>query len=226
MSPVLREELLAYGPANSDLSSIDTAAHPGVAEWVRNSYHRFGAESILWMRGYRRFSDVFEHATRLDNRDPAQKLADPWYLVGLREEDFSPVTRGYIARIFTSESTRSQLTLFINTFHRHGNLPDNFREQVEWAGGRSVKQTTVWTSWVMGVLGRYAGSWKPENVDELIAAGVKRRELDHVLSEVYGVSAEMTRNMTRQVLPDVPYTVVRAVLIEGMPIEYARAAFV
>lgn len=225
MSPALRAALLAYSPARTDISGIDEASHPGVASWVRSSYtSHFGAESILWMRGYRRFGDVYEQAVRLDYRNPAGKLADSWYLVGLCEEDFSPVTHSYIARTFIGNHTRSQLTLFVNTFHKHGNLPDNFQEQVEWAGGRTIEQTTIWTSWVMGVLGRYAGSWTPENVDELMAAGVARRDLDHVLAQVYNVDVHRTRNLHASVLPDVPYSVIRSVLIEDVPIEYVRAA--
>lgn len=214
-------------PSKVDLDSIDAERHPGVLGWVDQNVWRdkMDAHSILWMRGYRRFGDVFERATQLSANSPETKLADPWYLVGLREEDFTPATRSYVARTFGSGASSSSFVQFVNTFHKRGNLPDNFGEQVNWAGGRAIPQTTIWSSWVMGVLGTYARTWKPEDIDELMAAGVKRRDVDHTLSALYGVTDGETRNINRQVLPDVPYDAVRAILIEGVPLEYAQVAF-
>lgn len=227
MSMAVKQQLMSIRPSQVDLGSIDAVRHPGVYQWVADSYRTsMDAASILWMRGYRRFGDVFERATQLSPGAPETKLAEPWYLVGLRESDFTPVTRGHIARTFGSGSAASEFIQFVNTFHKKGNLPDNFREQVEWAGGRAVPQKTIWSTWAMGVLGEYARHWEPENIDELMAAGVKRRQVDEALSTLYGVPEDFTRNLNRQLLPDVPYAAVQAVLLDGVPAEYAREVFV
>jgi hypothetical protein len=224
MRQALTYQLLQYRPSSGDLASIDAARHPGVAQWVRDSYEdRTTAQSIRWLRGYRRFGDVFERATQLDPHDPAVKLADPWYLAGLREEDFTPATRSFLHSMYERDMGSQGLSLFISAFAKLGNLPDNFQEQMRWAGGRYIVPKSFWGSWVNGLLGEYASTWTPENIDELMTAGVRRREMDKALAAVYGVSVDVTRNIHEQVLPDVPYSVVKAVVLDEVPVEYVRA---
>ncbi len=225
----LEYQLFQLRPSYPDLASIDGVRHPGVVAWVDDNAwrDRIDAQSILWIRGYHRFGSVFEQAYQLDPFAPETKLADPWYLAGLRTEDFTPTTRAYITRTFHSgEAGTSSLIQFINTFHKKGNLPDNFNEQVAWAGGRSIPQTTIWSSWAQGVLGAYARTWDSENIDELMQAGMRRRELDKALSFLYGVPVEYVTNISQQRLPDVEFAAVRAYMLEGVPAEFVRAALV
>lgn len=223
MNPTLRHQLVHLGvPSSLDLQSVNASRHPAVAEWAKWSYNdRTTAGSIAWLAGYRRFGDQFEAAAAASS-DPATALQDPWMLVGHAESDFTYPTRKLIDKWYNNDLGSNGLAQFIQMFPKLGNVPDDFHDTVHWAGGRYIVPQYRWTTWANGVLGKYAATWTMDNLRLLIDSGVKRRQLDMALASLYGVKPEMTRSLYSQVISEVPFAPVAAVLLDGVPADYAR----
>lgn len=225
MTSALSSQLALIGmPSRADLDSIDAKRHPSVAEWVNWSYEeRATAVTLRWLAGYRRFGNQFEAAARLAPLDPASRLEDMWMLAGLHRNDFTYPTRKLIGK--WQENSRfgaHNLSLFVQMFVKLGNVPDDFHDLVHWAGDRYILPMYRWTTWANGVLGKYAEGWTSDDIRSLISAGVKRRQLDEALADLYGVKAIETRSIYTQVMGTVPFEAVHAVLLGGVSIEYAR----
>lgn len=225
MHAALSHQLRGLGlPCRSDLSSINAVRHPAVAEWTQWSYEdRTTQGTIRWMVGYRRFGDLFEAAAKRDPSDPAKHLEDPWMLTGLAATDFTYPTRKLLDKWYDSTDFGSSgLSMFIQMFAKLGNVPDDFHDLVEWAGGRYIQPKYRWDTWANGILGKYAETWDAADIRELRDAGVKRRQLDDTLALLYGIQAAHARSLYTQTIGAVPFPAVRAVLLEGVPPEYAR----
>lgn len=212
-----------YRPSTELHREIDHAQHPHVFEWVvsHGSYDKpHSPGSMGWLSGYRQFPDLFERAAYLTPDSPTNSFSDMWNLIGWSKGQFSPTTLSWFTMVMKPGS--AALPNLVATRLKLGNVPDNLFEQNEWARGGlttwlDVKSTLK--SYPQGVLGGIAKTWEPDNIDELMAYRVKRRDVDALVQALYpGVNFD-------SIVSDatVPFEVVRAGLIEKMPVEYLAA---
>lgn len=212
-----------YRPSAKAYPEIDRARHPHVFEWVTN-YGSYGEPhspgSMGWLSGYRQFPDLFERAAYLTPDSPTNSFSDMWNLIGWSKGQFSPTTLSWFTMVMKPDG--NALPNLVATRLKLGNAPDNLFEQNEWARGGlttwlDVKSTLK--SYPQGVLGGIAKTWVPDNIDELMAYRVKRRDVDTLVQILYpGVNFD-------SIVSDatVPFEVVRAGLIEKVPVEYLAA---
>lgn len=212
-----------YRPSVELHREIDTDRHPHVFQWVTDhgSYDKSHSPgSMGWLSGYKQFPDLFERAAYLTPSSPTNSLADMWNLVGWAKGNFTPTTLGWFTMVMRPGG--AALLHLIATRLKLGNAPDNLFDQNEWArGGRTswLDVRTTLKSYPQAVLGGTAKSWVPDNIDELMAYNVKRREVDALVQKLYpGVNFDYFLSEET-----VPFEVVRAGLIEKMPVEYLTA---
>ena len=212
-----------YRPSLELHREIDADRHPHVFQWVTDhgSYDKpHSPGSMGWLSGYKQFPDLFERAAYLTPSSPTNSLADMWNLVGWAKGNFTPTTLGWFTMVMRPGS--SALPNLVATRLKLGNAPDNLFDQNEWARGgltswMDVKQTLK--SYPQAVLGGIAKTWEPDNIDELMAYNVKRREVNALVDTFYpGVNFDSIVSEAT-----VPFEIVRAGLIEKMPVEYLSA---
>lgn len=224
MRSTIHMQLLAmYQPVAKLASNIDSERHPNVLRWAveYGGYEEpYNYRSLGWLNGYTKFGDVFEKAARLVPNNPSSALADPWNIVGMRENDMSDTTRRYFALLATGNP--QALPLCIATFARLGNAPSNLLEQNQWATGTISSLRTITRplhSYAEAILGKMAQSWEPDNIDELMAYKVRHFEVKKLVTELYPDTNFDYPSSTESV----PFEIVRAGLIDKTPAEYLKA---
>lgn len=212
-----------YRPSAELHREIDAVRYPHVLRWVEDhgsgdAAHSYG--SLGWLSGYRKFPEVFERAAYLTPSNPTNSFADMWNLIAWGKGNFSLATLGWFT--MATKPGGAALPHLIATRLKLGNAPANLFDQNEWArGGRTswLDVRTTLKSYPQAVLGGMAKSWVPDNIDELMAYNVKRREVNVLVDTLYpGVNFDAFLSEDH-----VPYEVVRAGLIEKMPVEYLTA---
>lgn len=213
----------AYRPSLELHRAIDADRHPHVFRWVteHGSYDQTHSPgSMGWEGGYRQFPDLFERAAYLTPTSPTNSFSDMWNLIGWSKDQFTPTTLSWFTMVMKPGS--NALPNLVATRRKLGNAPKNLFEQNEWARGGlttwlDVKRTLK--SYPQAILGGVAKTWEPDNIDELMAYKVKRRDVDALVQALYpGVNFDSVVSSET-----VPFDVVRAGLIEKMPVEYLTA---
>lgn len=200
-----------YPPGTGDHSSVDVERHRLTYAYAsaRGAYSA-GRHNEHWVRGYQRFGDRFEEAlygvdlsdTRDADLDIEQNLEDPWNLIGLDAASEIP----HIGLLWPNAGSRQRVAL-VDKVAQLGVPHSRYDEVLTWSQQNRLPYLMLeLRGWVGPILGAQMGDWTVDGLLTLIDAGCSYSDV-MVLANDRGLHG---------------YDAVHAVLLEGVPLEYAR----
>ena len=220
----------SYTPNFSHAAHIDER-HPGVFQVATEGFGgSVTTESHMWFAAYKKFGDDFESAAQLylnqADRIPGSLhpfIDDPWKLCGYTNDEISLGTH-YVAVMTTPPLLRENndffgLNFLMRTVLRHGMAPDSLIDCANWYSQGTVLHPTAATyryGWATLLFGTPATSWTAEDMQWLVEFG-DRDAFKAAYQALTGITSALTHTSV-----ELPFPVLQAVLVEDIPIEYAK----
>lgn len=218
-----------FTPVSVMLPRIDKERHPAVRRIVHDAFTpRSGSVpfgSKQWLAGYRKYGDHYEAAAERFLKKPRtspyafyEELEDPWMSTGYAEHRLSPTTLLIAER--HARVTRDLLPDLMRVVVARGMAPKALQTAADWYSGGQIGRPAMFAmGWPTLVFGGYAAQWTPAELVWLTKSGISP---DDYLELVLALIAHPTEpNQVQPPRGGLSFEVLRLIIRDGMPLEYA-----